>query len=123
MAVEKLAGIAVPLRAQYLRVIFCELTRILNHVLNVTTQILDVGATTPLLWMFEERERILEFYERASGAPSRVGCRTCKRSPATPPTAYQPGLLIRFSAPVVSDLAIFGIPNYIPKIMICNDIR
>ncbi len=68
MAVEKLAGIAVPLRAQYLRVIFCELTRILNHVLNVTTQILDVGATTPLLWMFEERERILEFYERASGA-------------------------------------------------------
>jgi len=68
MAVEKLAGITVPLRAQYLRVIFCELTRILNHVLNVTTQILDVGATTPLLWMFEERERILEFYERASGA-------------------------------------------------------
>ena len=68
MAVEKLAGIKVPLRAQYLRVIFCELTRILNHVLNVTTQILDVGATTPLLWMFEERERILEFYERASGA-------------------------------------------------------
>ena len=68
MAVEKLAGITVPLRAKYLRVIFCELTRILNHVLNVTTQILDVGATTPLLWMFEERERILEFYERASGA-------------------------------------------------------
>jgi NADH-quinone oxidoreductase subunit D len=68
MAVEKLAGITVPLRAQYLRVMFCELTRILNHVLNVTTQILDVGATTPLLWMFEERERILEFYERASGA-------------------------------------------------------
>ncbi|MES2983688.1 MAG: NADH-quinone oxidoreductase subunit D [Pseudomonadota bacterium] len=68
LAVEKLAGIQVPLRAQYLRVIFSELTRILNHTLNVTTQILDVGATTPLLWMFEERERILEFYERASGA-------------------------------------------------------
>ncbi len=68
MAVEKLAGITVPLRAQYLRVMFSELTRILNHILNVTTQILDVGATTPLLWMFEERERILEFYERASGA-------------------------------------------------------
>jgi NADH-quinone oxidoreductase subunit D len=68
LAVEKLAGIKVPLRAQYIRVMFSELTRILNHILNVTTQILDVGATTPLLWMFEERERILEFYERASGA-------------------------------------------------------
>ena len=68
LAVEKLAGITVPIRAQYIRVIFSELTRILNHTLNVTTQILDVGATTPLLWMFEERERILEFYERASGA-------------------------------------------------------
>jgi NADH-quinone oxidoreductase subunit D len=68
MAVEKLAGIVVPPRAQYLRVMFSELTRILNHILNVTTQIIDIGATTPLLWMFEERERILEFYERASGA-------------------------------------------------------
>ena len=68
MAVEKLAGIVVPPRAQYLRVIFSELTRILNHILNVTTQIIDIGATTPLLWMFEERERLLEFYERASGA-------------------------------------------------------
>lgn len=68
LAVEKLAGITVPERAKYIRVIFSELTRILNHILNVTTQILDVGATTPLLWMFEERERILEFYERASGA-------------------------------------------------------
>lgn len=68
MAVEKLLGCEVPLRGQYLRVIFCELTRILNHTLNVTTQALDVGAMTPLLWMFEERERILEFYERASGA-------------------------------------------------------
>ena len=68
LAVEKLLGITVPRRAQFLRVIFSELTRILNHTLNVTTQALDVGATTPLLWMFEERERILEFYERASGA-------------------------------------------------------
>jgi len=68
LAVEKLAGVEVPIRAQYIRVIFSELTRILNHTLNVTTQIIDVGATTPLLWMFEERERILEFYERASGA-------------------------------------------------------
>ena len=68
LAVEKLLGCEVPLRAQYIRVMFCELTRILNHILNVTTQALDVGAMTPLLWMFEERERILEFYERASGA-------------------------------------------------------
>jgi len=68
LAVEKLAGITVPERAKYIRVMFSELTRILNHILNVTTQMLDVGATTPLLWMFEERERILEFYERASGA-------------------------------------------------------
>ncbi len=68
LAVEKLLGCKVPLRAQYIRVLFCELTRILNHILNVTTQALDVGAMTPLLWMFEEREKILEFYERASGA-------------------------------------------------------
>ncbi len=68
MGVERLLDCKVPLRAQYLRVVFLELTRILNHILNVTTQILDIGATTPLLWMFEEREKILEFYERASGA-------------------------------------------------------
>jgi NADH-quinone oxidoreductase subunit D len=68
LAVEKLLGCEVPLRAQYIRVLFSELTRILNHILNITTQALDVGAMTPLLWMFEEREKILEFYERASGA-------------------------------------------------------
>ncbi|MFN7186111.1 MAG: NADH-quinone oxidoreductase subunit D, partial [Alphaproteobacteria bacterium] len=68
LATEKLLGITVPRRAQVIRILFSELTRILNHTLNVTTQALDVGATTPLLWMFEERERILEFYERASGA-------------------------------------------------------
>lgn len=68
LAVEKLLGCEIPLRAKYLRVIFSELTRILNHTLNVTTQALDIGAMTPLLWMFEEREKILEFYERASGA-------------------------------------------------------
>ncbi len=68
LAVEKLLGCEVPLRGQYLRVVFLELTRILNHILNITTQIMDVGATTPMLWLFEERERILEFYERASGA-------------------------------------------------------
>jgi NADH-quinone oxidoreductase subunit D len=68
LAVEKLLGCEVPERAKYLRVIFSELTRILNHILNITTQALDVGAMTPLLWLFEEREKILEFYERASGA-------------------------------------------------------
>lgn len=68
LAVEKLLGCEIPPRAQYIRVIFSELTRILNHILNVATQAMDVGATSPLLWMFEERERILEFYERTSGA-------------------------------------------------------
>jgi NADH-quinone oxidoreductase subunit D len=68
LAVEKLLGCEVPLRAQYIRVLFSEITRILNHLLNITTYALDVGAMTPLLWMFEEREKMLEFYERTSGA-------------------------------------------------------
>ncbi|QOD38676.1 NADH-quinone oxidoreductase subunit D [Candidatus Wolbachia massiliensis] len=68
LCVEKLLQCKVPIRAKYLRVLFCELTRILNHLLNVSSQALDVGAMTPLLWLFEEREKILEFYERASGA-------------------------------------------------------
>lgn len=68
LSVEKLLGCEVPLRAKYIRVMFLEITRILNHILNITTQALDVGAMTPLLWMFEEREKLLEFYERASGA-------------------------------------------------------
>ncbi len=68
LCVEKLLQCEVPIRAKYLRVLFCELTGILNHLLNVSSQALDVGAMTPLLWLFEEREKILEFYERASGA-------------------------------------------------------
>lgn len=68
LAVEKLLGCEVPKRAQYIRVMFAEITRILNHILNVTTQALDVGAMTPLLWLFEEREKMMEFYERTSGA-------------------------------------------------------
>jgi NADH-quinone oxidoreductase subunit D len=68
LATEKLLGLEVPVRAQYIRVLFCEISRILNHILNITTQALDVGAMTPLLWMFEEREKMMEFYERASGA-------------------------------------------------------
>jgi NADH-quinone oxidoreductase subunit D len=68
LAVEKLLGIEAPLRAQYIRVLFAEITRILNHLLNITTFALDVGAMTPLLWGFEEREILMEFYERVSGA-------------------------------------------------------
>ncbi len=68
LAVEKLLNCAVPIRAQYIRVIFSELTRILNHIMNITTFALDVGAMTPLLWLFEDREKIIEFYERVSGA-------------------------------------------------------
>ncbi len=68
LAVEKLLGCKIPLRAQFIRVLFCEITRIMNHLLNITTQALDVGATTPFLWMFEEREKMMEFYEHASGS-------------------------------------------------------
>jgi NADH-quinone oxidoreductase subunit D len=68
LAVEKLLGITAPPRAQYIRVLFAEISRILNHILNITTMALDVGAMTPLLWGFEEREKLMEFYERASGA-------------------------------------------------------
>ncbi|ARN84130.1 NADH-quinone oxidoreductase subunit D [Candidatus Nucleicultrix amoebiphila] len=68
LAVEKLLGLDVPLRAQYIRVLYSEITRLLNHLLNITTFALDIGAVTPLLWGFEERERLMEFYERASGS-------------------------------------------------------
>jgi NADH-quinone oxidoreductase subunit D len=68
LAVEKLLSIEVPERGQWIRVLFAEITRILNHLLNVTTYALDVGAITPPLWGFEEREKLLEFHEAASGA-------------------------------------------------------
>ncbi len=68
MAVEKLLKIEVPIRAQYIRVVFCEIGRILSHILNITTQALDVGALTPSLWGFEEREKLMVFYERVSGS-------------------------------------------------------
>ena len=68
LTIEKLLNLQVPLRAQYIRVIFCEITRILNHLLAVGCHALDVGAMTPMLWSFEEREKLMEFYERASGA-------------------------------------------------------
>jgi NADH-quinone oxidoreductase subunit D len=68
LAVEKLLGITVPDRGQWIRVLFAEITRVLNHLLNVTTFALDVGAITPSLWGFEEREKLMEFHEAASGA-------------------------------------------------------
>jgi NADH-quinone oxidoreductase subunit D len=68
LAIEKLTGVEVPRRASLIRVLYCEIGRILNHLLNVTTQAMDVGALTPPLWGFEEREKLMVFYERASGA-------------------------------------------------------
>uniref|UniRef100_A0A6M8PXN9 NADH dehydrogenase [ubiquinone] iron-sulfur protein 2 n=1 Tax=Ombrophytum subterraneum TaxID=50155 RepID=A0A6M8PXN9_9MAGN len=67
-ALERLLNCEVPLRAQYIRVLFREITRISNHSLALTTHAMDVGASTPSLWAFEEREKLLEFYERVSGA-------------------------------------------------------
>lgn len=68
LAIEKLLGVQAPLRAQYIRVMYAELTRIMNHIFNITTMAIDLGAVTPSLWGFEEREIIWEFYERVSGA-------------------------------------------------------
>ncbi len=68
MAIEKLMGIAAPIRGQLIRVLYSEIGRILSHLLNVTTQAMDVGALTPPLWGFEEREKLMVFYERASGS-------------------------------------------------------
>ncbi|WP_375654461.1 MULTISPECIES: NADH-quinone oxidoreductase subunit D [unclassified Bartonella] len=68
LAIEKLLDIKVPKRGQLIRVLFSEIGRILNHLLNVTTQAMDVGALTPPLWGFEQRERLMIFYERACGA-------------------------------------------------------
>jgi NADH dehydrogenase (ubiquinone) Fe-S protein 2 len=68
MAVEKLLRCDMPIRASYIRVLFSEITRILNHLLSISTHALDVGAMTPMLWAFEEREKLMEFYERVSGA-------------------------------------------------------
>ena len=67
-AIESLIGLKIPERAIYLRIIFLEITRILNHLLAITTHALDVGAMTPFLWAFEEREKLMEIYERVSGA-------------------------------------------------------
>ena len=68
LAVEKLLNIEIPPRAKYLRTLFAEITRILNHIMSLTTHAMDVGALTPFLWQFEEREKLMEFYERVTGA-------------------------------------------------------
>lgn len=68
LAIEKLFNCKIPKRAQYIRVLFAEITRILNHLLAVGCHAMDVGAMTPFLWAFEEREKLMEFYERVSGA-------------------------------------------------------
>ena len=68
LAIEKLVRCSIPLRAQVIRVLFAEITRILNHLMAITTHAMDVGALTPFLWAFEEREKLMEFYERVSGA-------------------------------------------------------
>ncbi len=68
LAVEKLLGVEVPERAKYIRTLYAELTRIANHILNVTSYAMDVGAMTPMLWGFEQREKIMEFYDAACGA-------------------------------------------------------
>jgi NADH-quinone oxidoreductase subunit D len=68
LAIEKLLGLEVPLRGQYIRTMFDEITRILNHLLNIPAYAMDVGAMTPFLWCFEQRELLMEFYERVSGA-------------------------------------------------------
>lgn len=68
LAIEKLLNIQVPKRAKYIRVLYAEITRILNHLMNIGAQGLDLGAITPFFWLFEEREKLMEFYERVSGA-------------------------------------------------------
>ncbi len=73
LAVEKLLGCEVPLRGQYIRVLFAEITRIMNHTFQLSAHALDVGAMTPFLWMFEERESMFEFYEAVSGARMHAG--------------------------------------------------
>ncbi|WP_261402940.1 NADH-quinone oxidoreductase subunit D [Chenggangzhangella methanolivorans] len=94
MATERLLGVEIPIRAQLIRVLYSEIGRILSHLLNVTTQAMDVGALTPPLWGFEEREKLMVFYERASARActrpisGRAACtRICRRSSSKTSTA------------------------------------
>jgi NADH-quinone oxidoreductase subunit D len=115
LATDKLLGIEVPKRGQLIRVLYCEIGRLLSHLLNVTMQALDVGALTPPLWGFEEREKLMVFYERASGAAGctkicRPSCSTTSGISAIPSSgsatiskAYSPR--IGFSSSAMSILA------------------
>ena len=89
LAIEKLLGLEVPKRGQYIRVLYSEIGRLLNHLLNVTTQALDVGALTPPLWGFEEREKLMVFYERISGSRMHAAYFRAKRR--APDDAAGPG--------------------------------
>ncbi len=103
LATEKLLGIEVPERGQWIRVLFAEISRILNHLLNVTTYALDVGAITPALWGFEEREILMEFHERASGARLHANY-------------FRPGGVARdLPAGLMEDIAVWarGFPKFI----------
>jgi NADH dehydrogenase (ubiquinone) Fe-S protein 2 len=68
LCIEQVLNVIVPIRAQYIRILMLEITRILNHLMSITTHAMDVGAQTPFLWAFEEREKLMEIYERVSGA-------------------------------------------------------
>jgi NADH-quinone oxidoreductase subunit D len=107
LAIEKLLEVEVPYRAQLIRVLYDEIGRILNHLLNVTTQAMDVGALTPPLWGFEEREKLMVFYERASGARMHANY-------------YRPGGVRQDLPPdLVSDIADWC--KHFPKV--CDDIE
>src|ERR1700757_3017018 len=107
LATEKLLGITVPRRGQLIRVLYCEIGRLLSHLLNVTTQAMDVGALTPPLWGFEEREKLMVFYERASGARMHANY-------------YRPGGRRQDLPPdLVSDIADWC--KHFPKV--CDDIE
>ena len=87
LAAEKLLGLEVPYRGQLIRVLYSEIGRLLSHLLNVTTQAMDVGALTPPLWGFEEREKLMVFYERASGTPDARQVFPYRRRPPGPARA------------------------------------
>jgi NADH-quinone oxidoreductase subunit D len=107
LAIERLLEVEVPYRAQLIRVLYDEIGRILNHILNVTTQAMDVGALTPPLWGFEEREKLMVFYERASGARMHANY-------------YRPGGVRQDLPPdLVSDIADWC--RHFPKV--CDDIE
>ena len=91
LAVEALLGLEIPERAQYIRVLYSEISRIANHLMNICTMALDVGAMTPFFWGFEERERTMEFYERAS-APASM--------PPTSAPVASPTILLRSYFPI-----------------------